>query len=310
MQKVSIIVPIYNAEESLEKCLKSISRQSYHNWELLLVDDGSIDDTRKICETFSMHDARIRYFHKNNGGVSSARNYGIEKSNGDRIVFVDSDDYVDSLWLEHLIGEEDVDLVVCGYAFHNGNTIIKRIPSDVGSVTALIGELGSAHDLGCVCRFCFRKSIIQKHHIRFNEQYFVLEDECFLSNYIRFSEKVQVKSVCDYHSPFRDYEKKYQDKWNDDVYFEIADNIFHCFEKDANCYNSRIINDKIIAVKRYYLAAMYNSFVREMKRNNRLKAIEYYKKLTEYSHYWLIYPRVIMFKKWMKPLIYVLKSWC
>ena len=93
MPQVSIIVPIYNVEKYLSKCLESIVNQDFFDYELLLIDDGSPDNSAEICLKFAEKDSRVKYFKKGNGGLSSARNYGIDKSSGRYIVFVDPDDF-------------------------------------------------------------------------------------------------------------------------------------------------------------------------------------------------------------------------
>ena len=94
---VSIIVPVYNVEFFLRDCVESVLAQDYSCWELLLVDDGSIDDSSKICDEYSLKDDRIRVYHKQNGGLSSARNYGLERATGKYVIFFDSDDF----WIQN-----------------------------------------------------------------------------------------------------------------------------------------------------------------------------------------------------------------
>ena len=94
MELISVIVPIYNVEEYLPRCIESLISQTINNIEILLIDDGSTDNSGEICEKYSCIDDRIRVFHKKNGGLSDARNYGLDKMNGDYVGFVDSDDYV------------------------------------------------------------------------------------------------------------------------------------------------------------------------------------------------------------------------
>lgn len=91
---ISIIVPVYKAENFIRKCVESILMQQSGDWELLLIDDGSPDDSGIICDEYANKDKRIKVFHKLNGGVSSARNLGIEEANGDWIMFVDADDSI------------------------------------------------------------------------------------------------------------------------------------------------------------------------------------------------------------------------
>lgn len=101
--KVTVIVPVYNVMQYLTRCVDSIRAQSYRNLEILLVDDGSTDNSGALCEKFALEDKRIRVFHKENGGSSSARNLGIEMATGDYIAFVDSDDYIEPEMMEHLL---------------------------------------------------------------------------------------------------------------------------------------------------------------------------------------------------------------
>jgi len=115
---ISIIVPIFNTEKHLHQCLDSISSQSYENFECLLINDGSTDASASICREYVAKDARFRYFEKENGGVSSARNLGIERSGGAYITFIDSDDWVEFDYLEVLysaIIQETADISVSTY---------------------------------------------------------------------------------------------------------------------------------------------------------------------------------------------------
>ena len=99
---ISIIVPVYNVEKFIDCCINSIISQTYENFELILVDDGSPDNCPVICDTWGKKDTRIKVFHKSNGGLSDARNFGIKYAKGDYITFIDSDDFVSSFYLETL----------------------------------------------------------------------------------------------------------------------------------------------------------------------------------------------------------------
>lgn len=101
-KKISIIVPAYNSISCLPRCVRSLRAQTYQNLEILLIDDGSTDKTGELCERLSAEDVRIRFFHKENGGASSARNLGLAKATGDYLGFVDSDDYVEPYFCEKL----------------------------------------------------------------------------------------------------------------------------------------------------------------------------------------------------------------
>lgn len=102
IQLVSIIVPIYNVEAFLDKCISSIIKQTHKNYELILVNDGSTDDSESICENY-LDDARVHYYKKQNGGLSDARNYGLSKACGSHVTFVDPDDYLHPEYLQTLV---------------------------------------------------------------------------------------------------------------------------------------------------------------------------------------------------------------
>jgi len=113
---ISVVVPVYNVEQYLEKCVNSIINQTYKNLEIILVDDGATDSSGNMCDQLAKSDSRITVYHKENGGLSDARNYGVERATGDYIGFVDSDDYIDSEMYEELyeaIKKENVDVVEC-----------------------------------------------------------------------------------------------------------------------------------------------------------------------------------------------------
>lgn len=97
--KISVIVPVYNGEECISRCVDSIILQSFTDWELILIDDGSVDASCLICDDYAQKDTRIKVVHKKNGGVSTARNRGIEEAHGEYVLFVDADDYLEDNYL-------------------------------------------------------------------------------------------------------------------------------------------------------------------------------------------------------------------
>ena len=134
---VSIIVPIYGVDEYLNKCIDSIVNQTYKNIEIILVDDGSPDKCPQICDAFSQKDKRIKVIHKKNGGLSEARNVGIDHANGEYFIFVDSDDWIENTMVEHLLSickKYDVELATCARYITDGrstNTIVFDGPERV-----------------------------------------------------------------------------------------------------------------------------------------------------------------------------------
>ena len=133
--KISIIVPVYNVEKYLARCLDSIIDQTYTNIEIILVDDGSLDESGKICDEYAKKDKRIKVIHKQNGGLSSARNSGIEMASGKYVCFIDSDDYIEKDMIEYLykgVKKYHADIVVCGLSniYSNGKIECATIPRE------------------------------------------------------------------------------------------------------------------------------------------------------------------------------------
>lgn len=115
---ISVIVPVYNVENYIEQCVSSIQNQTYKNLEIILVDDGSPDNCGAVCDRLALSDPRIKVFHKPNGGLSDARNYGLSKASGTYITYIDSDDYVSDLLVQYLmslIERYDADISCCGH---------------------------------------------------------------------------------------------------------------------------------------------------------------------------------------------------
>ena len=122
--KISIIVPIFNSEKYLTRCLVSLQNQTLGDYEVILINDGSIDHSACICNEFVQKDNRFRVIHKKNGGVSSARNIGLAVTQGEYVLFVDSDDYIDRHLLENLLQVGSYDLVLTGLTL---NSLVMQI---------------------------------------------------------------------------------------------------------------------------------------------------------------------------------------
>lgn len=119
--KISVIVPIYNVEKYLDDCLKSIQEQTFTDFEVLLINDGTPDNSIKIASKYVEQDSRFRLYHKKNGGLSDARNFGLERAKGEYVAFIDSDDRIREKYLENLynaITENDADVAICAFSFY------------------------------------------------------------------------------------------------------------------------------------------------------------------------------------------------
>lgn len=191
--KISIIVPVYNVEQYLPHCIDSILVQSFTDFELLLIDDGSKDKSGEICDEYVEKDSRVKVFHKENGGVSSARNVGIEASNGEWICFVDSDDYVKTEWLENYAQYTDSDLQIQGYVLVSPDTPSKDI---ILQDTFLIGEKRfdiNYSDINLNVPWkCFRARIIHDNHLRFPVGMHSAEDLVFVLNFMKYSNTMRL----------------------------------------------------------------------------------------------------------------------
>ena len=129
--KVSVIVPIYKIERYLRQCIDSILAQTFTDFEMLLIDDGSPDECPAICDEYAKKDSRIRVFHKPNGGLTSARNYGLDNAKGDWIMHIDGDDWIEPTYIEELYDtaiKNDADIAICGFrfAYEDGSFVIEH----------------------------------------------------------------------------------------------------------------------------------------------------------------------------------------
>ena len=195
--KISIVVPIYKAEEYLEKCIESILDQSYSDFEVLLVDDGSPDASGMICEKYALKDFRIRVFHLKNGGVSRARNFGIDKANGDFVAFIDSDDYIESDYLGgFFLDGLDSDLFMQGY--RQINLIHNDFAYFAFDKCGLFEDIAEPYLLaeknGVICSpyvKLFKRQILNDNNIRFDVNLSNGEDLLFVLDYL-----LCIKSIC------------------------------------------------------------------------------------------------------------------
>lgn len=172
---ISVIVPVYKVEEYLPQCIESIVNQTYRDLEIILVDDGSPDTCGSICEEYAKNDKRIKVFHKKNGGLSDARNYGIARANGEYIAFVDSDDWIDLEMYEtliNLIEDNKADIVNSGvYLEYLKRTVIlniaeKRYTDSVELCKALInGEINTGVWNKLYRKSCFSDITFPKGHV-------------------------------------------------------------------------------------------------------------------------------------------------
>lgn len=204
MELVSVIVPVYNSEHFLERCLDSILNQTYKNIEVLLINDGSTDSSGEICETFKNKDRRVRVIHQKNAGVSSSRNIGIDMSEGKYIQFVDSDDYIEPKMIEILTREieKKVELAICGYKIENiddnGNSTFTesknyneyRINKDI--FLKSFGLYFQDYYINYIWNKLYIASLIKNYNLYFDTQIDWGEDLIFNLEYLDICSKITI----------------------------------------------------------------------------------------------------------------------
>ena len=212
MSKISVIVPVYKAEKFLNRCVESILAQTFTDFELILVDDGSPDACGKICDEYAKMDERVTVIHKVNGGVSSARNEGINIAKGDYLCFADSDDFVESDWLTNLYNaiSQGFDLVSSAFKMVYKDYEKTEIISPMVNGTIKIEEnnrfdkifnlvFGEEKLYFSVCTKIFRSEIVKKHKIYFCEtcENFA-EDMAFVVEYLLYCDRIYCIDNADY----------------------------------------------------------------------------------------------------------------
>lgn len=202
---ISIIIPVYNVEKYIYRCISSILNQTFSDFELLLIDDGSTDNSLAVCEEFAKKDYRVHVFHKENGGVSSARNVGLDHAKGKYVTFIDSDDYIGSSWLSSFMENNDEDLIIQGYTLcNNGNESFVKLDSSAYDATNLDQALVK---LECMpmspiripWNKLFKRELIDKGNCRFEKNMSLGEDFLFNINYLDNCKTIRMIDNIDYY---------------------------------------------------------------------------------------------------------------
>lgn len=242
---VSIIIPVYNAGKYLFDCLNSVIAQSYKNIEIIIINDGSTDDSGKVSKEFCQIDKRIRLIDQDNNGAAKSRNLGIKESCGKYIVFVDADDVIESQYVEKLVSsiiKYDVDISICGFV-HGGisNKIVTIKKDKVGVLYDDYAELptNTVCLQGPVCK-CYKADIIKRYNIKFPEDVRYGEDQQFNLEYYSYATK----------------------------YIFLKDVLYKYFRRGlgssvASVYNKKTLNEEFISMSKL------NCFLQDYKVNNR-----------------------------------------
>lgn len=187
---ISVIIPVYNLEKCLERAVDSVLNQTYRNVEVLLVDDGSTDGSGALCDVFARQDCRVRVIHRPNGGVSAARNTGLDSAKGEYVCFVDGDDWIEPgmlAFLHNLLQKYQADLAMCGFIEEEeGGSVIRRTkPFETREISREMAfHCYKPYMQGYACTKLFRMDIIQTASLRFDVTLKIKEDTVFLYQYI------------------------------------------------------------------------------------------------------------------------------
>lgn len=290
MCKISIIIPVYNVEKYIKKCLNSIKHQTYKDFEVILVDDGSTDNSGKICDEYSKNDIRFKTYHIKNGGPSKARNYGLDRVTGDYVTFVDSDDWLDSYVIDKILNyvENNPDLILYNIRYHykavikevklfenieNQNINVKKLRNYLLTPQKYTDKSTLALT-GSVCKV-YKREIISKARYINNLNY--AEDLCFfcqvLKNiktilYIRdvfYNYNVRTDSIS--HSWKEDYVKEnlhvlnwLLDLYRDEVIFDVLNEL--CFENYCNVSSKLIVVKGLSSKKKKQILQLYLSNIK------------------------------------------------
>ena len=252
--QISVIVPVYNAAFTMRKCLDSLLTQTLKNFEVLLIDDGSTDDSGAICDEYAQRDNRVRAFHKANGGVSSARQFGIDHAQGEYTIHADPDDWVEPETLADLYSkakETNADMVICDF-FENtykGQKYVCQKPSSLYHEVVLKELFDKL--MGSTCNKLIRRACYEKYHVKFPPELSFCEDQYVCAALVKENIKIEYVSRAYYHY-FRPVNtESLSRKYNEKIFEEDMNGLllFHNLLKDTS------IVSMVDNVKRYHILA-------------------------------------------------------
>lgn len=269
MPTITVVLPVYNTEKYLEKCVGSIINQTFKEIEILLINDGSTDSSGSVCDKFAAKDNRIKVYHRPNSGPSATRNFGIDLAAGEYICFVDSDDYLDPTALEFMystITHHSADMIICGF-YHdieqNGKTVYSSPVNTANKIIAqgeelldVLIELKSKHLIDSCCNKLYRISTIRNSGVRMPEGE-LYEDTEFNFRLLPHLEKIIISDKCFYHYLQRDLSitKSFQP-----LKIEYLTARYHTIYEYISSFNN-VRQDLIEFNNFYYIKSVFSCFI-------------------------------------------------
>lgn len=285
MPEISIIVPVYKVEKYLNRCIDSILNQTFSDFDLILVDDGSPDNCGKTCDEYAEKDKRIKVIHKENGGLASARNAGLDVTDNDYIVFIDSDDQIEPNHIETLyncVKSTEDNYIFCGMksVSETDRTYTLNTPDNrfVSEKQIDFLNLHKKSSIGFAWNVLFYNSVLKKYNIRFNENV-IIEDLPFTLEYMKHMSMLSYTGTCTYNymqhdstlsnKYYRHNFRRYQEKYSAIMNFcnYIHENIpsdlasiylYHFIKCLDNTFDKR--NDESFFAKIKYNNSIINSY--------------------------------------------------
>ena len=268
--KISVIIPVYNAESTLRRCVDSVLAQTFTDFECLLINDGSKDKSGEICEEYAARDSRIRAFHKENGGVSSARNLGLDNAAGEWIAFVDSDDWVGEKYLESFSDHLDADLIIGGFLRFKNDKIVANCEAEHIKEGFYVNFRQIVESNLNRAAFCapwaklFKSSTAKQ--LRFDLKIRIGEDSIYMLDYL--SNVASIRVLCSLNNqqtsyfwvqPAAEFFQKYQ--------ILVAEAIYNTKRADR-AY--RALGIKSEQYESFFVQCSYGVALQDMKKNGRL----------------------------------------
>lgn len=280
---ISVIVPVYNVEKYINRCLETIIHQTYKNLEIILIDDGTKDKSGSICEEYAKKDSRIKVIHKDNEGLGLTRNVGLENAKGKYISFLDSDDYIELDMYEKMhnaLYENNVDAVLCNYKRRQkNNTFIYHCTNFKDEIyeenkvqnellLSICGNPKYKIVVGSVCCVLYKKEIIDKYTIRFlNEREYVSEDVIF--NYMYFKKCKRIQFLKDDLYIYCENEGSLTKKYNPDKVQKFK-NLYNILKKEIDTNKE----DYYYGLDTLYIGYMRVAIIQEVRLNPNKKMIK------------------------------------
>ena len=267
-ENISIIIPIYNSEEYLKKCIESVLNQTYKNIEVLLIDDGSSDKSGQICDEYAKIDNRVKVIHKNNEGVSTARNVGIEKANGEYITFIDSDDSIDLKYIEKLYQNTEEDCLI-----KQNNK--EKLNENIIERNKYIEYLVSGKIKGVCWGYLFETS--KAKEIMFDKETSHMEDTIFVLEYLKNVSKVKILEenlyIQNIHNDSLTTRRSNIEKAINGYSYSIC-KIQEYLNKNNISYDERLLqNRKIKLIEAEFVKAQAENEIRKLLDNENVKEI-------------------------------------